>query len=295
VLELLAIIVVAAAGYATGARLGPRTGLAAAAAMLPAVLIAWPGIAWVPVTIVLAGAHLVGRALRSRRLLVAALAGRTAELEATEEELARLAVRHERARVVRELHDVVAHHLAVIVVQAGAGRMAAAGGGAGARERFAAIGDAGARALEEIARLVEAADDAADVRERLEATVARARAAGLRIHVEPVPELGAASATAHAVIQEGLTNALKHAAGASVRVGFGRTGHAVAISVEDDGGAGAGDLAAAGGQLGLAGLRERVAATGGSLAAGPSAVGGWRLEALVPVHSKEGREVAQRG
>ena len=142
---------------------------------------------------------------------------------------------------------------------------------------------------------MEAAEDASDVRERLEATIAHARAAGLRIHVEPVPELGAASAAAHAVIQEGLTNALKHAAGASVRVGFGRAGHAVAISVEDDGGTGAGDLAGAGGQIGLAGLRERVAAMGGSLAAGPSAVGGWRLEAHVPVHSQEGRGVAQRG
>ncbi len=144
------------------------------------------------------------------------------ELEAEEEERGRLAVRRERARVARDLHDVVAHHLAVVVVQAGAGRLE----GTGAAARFAVIRDAAADALADLERLPHAAPDARP--ERLAAMLERARLAGLRVAtgpLEPLATLGAEQrAVAHSVVQEGLTNAIKHAPGAVVHVGVERAG-----------------------------------------------------------------------
>ena len=123
--------------------------------------------------------------MRSRRELVDALAERNRQLEAEREALAALAVRRERARIARELHDIVAHHLAVMVIQAGAGRLAAPDDGA----RFAGIRDAGSEALAELDRLVALLQtDEAAARPRATRHAARPGAggrAGARLRAAP--------------------------------------------------------------------------------------------------------------
>ena len=149
------LVLVAAVAYACGAHASARAG-AAAAGLLLAVLLATAGIpedTWVPMVICVCGPWAAGRAVRSRRALVAALAERNRELADAEAAHAELAVRRERARIARELHDIVSHSLAVIAVQAGAGRMAAPEPEEGAAARFAAIRDAGRRTLVEMERL----------------------------------------------------------------------------------------------------------------------------------------------
>ena len=120
---ILGLVVLGAVAYACGAHAGIVPGAAGVAAMLAAVLVVGAD-DLVPVTIAALGPWLAGRVVGSRSALVRALAQRTRELEAERDAATRLAVRHERARIARELHDIVAHNLAVMVVQAGAGRMA---------------------------------------------------------------------------------------------------------------------------------------------------------------------------
>jgi signal transduction histidine kinase len=232
---------------------------------------------------VLAGC--AGRLVRSRRELVAALAERNRQLDAERAALTALAVRRERARVARELHDIVAHHLAVMVIQAGAGRLAAPDDGA----RLAGIREAGHEALAELDHLVALLQ--ADEREarprRLDALLGQTRAAGVRLDYEPLPDgvrvAPAVEDGAYRVIQEALTNAMKHAAGSNVRVRLSVGADALAIEVCDDGAAVPSPLAATGVGLGLAGMRERVEALGGALSAEPRPAGGWRLEARLPL------------
>jgi signal transduction histidine kinase len=120
-----------------------------------------------------------------RSSLVSGLAQRRRELRDEHDAFAQLAVRRERGRIARELHDIVAHHLAVIVVQAGAGRMAAFGPSQRAQERFAVIRQSGGQALEEMARLVDIlnAEDAAepDAAARWRRLLDEARAGGLDV------------------------------------------------------------------------------------------------------------------
>jgi signal transduction histidine kinase len=168
----------------------------------------------------------VGWEVGRRRRLVSALDERTRELEAEEDAFVRLSVRRERARIARELHDIVAHHLAVIVVQAGAGRMAGADNDTPASERLASIRQSGDQALAETSRLVDIihADGGASRNgaDRLRALVEDARAAGLKVDVTPPPSEVRLPAQieddALRVVQEGLTNAVKHAPGARVSV-----------------------------------------------------------------------------
>ena len=129
--------------------------------------------------------------MRSRRELIDALAERNRQLEAEREAVAALAVRRERARIARELHDIVAHQLAVMVIQAGAGRLAAPDDGA----RFAGIRDAGNEALAELDRLVALLQtDEADARPRaLDTLLGQARAAGLRARLRAAPRRACAS------------------------------------------------------------------------------------------------------
>jgi signal transduction histidine kinase len=230
----------------------------------------------------------VGREVRTRRELVAALEERTRELEREQDSFVRLSVRRERARIARELHDIVAHHVAVIVVQAGAGRLAGGENGTAVGERFASIRQSGGQALAEMSLLVDIINaDSGDDRDgssRLRALVEDAQAAGLEVDVTPFPGDVAAEIEDDAlrIVQEGLTNALKHAPGARVEVRFGIAGDALEIEVRDHGGGTQSVLAQTGAALGLSGMRERIESLGGSFEAGPSAEGGWRLCARLP-------------
>lgn len=276
-----ALLVVIAVSYACGSYASRWAG-AGAVGVLLACLVAVDG-SFVPVTFSTVGPLLVGAAVKSRRELVVALAARSRDLEAEEAALAALAVRRERAKVARDLHDVIAHSLAVVVVQAGAGRVA---GRADEHQRLADIRSAALQALDGMERLGEVFSAG----DRVETVIDGARAAGLRVNVRPLPagftlDPGI-DEISFRVVQEGLTNALKHAPGAEVDVSFlVRTGE-LEVEVCDRGAREALTLDDAGAGLGLEGLSERIEAAGGRIEAGPRTGGGWRLWAQLPLSGR---------
>jgi signal transduction histidine kinase len=255
-----------------GALVSLRLGVALACALAAGLAVA--GAEIVPLLLVTLVPWAAGRLLRSRRELVQALEERNLALEAEQAALAELAVRQERARIARELHDIVAHHLAVIVIQAGAGRLDASNG----ELRFEGIGAAGREALGELDRLVELlqAENPGD----LGALVGQARAAGMPLEYSPAEVPEALRDVAYRVVQEALTNAMKHAAGSAVSVRLAIGDGALEVEVRDEGAA-ASALASSGAGIGLAGMRERVEAVGGRLEAGPWNRG-WRVLARLP-------------
>lgn len=285
------VVLASVLSYACGAYAGQRYGvlgvIALACAMQEAVGFSeFPNLELGAVTL---GPWWASRQVRRRRTLVSELAARTRELEAEQDAFTRLSVRRERGRIARELHDIVAHQLAVMVIQAGAGRMAAPGRRDGAAGQFATIRDCGAQALAEMARLVDIllADSTNAGDDRLQNLIDQAQAGGLRLHVEPLPAgaplPAAVQERAYRVVQEGLTNAMKHAPGADVHVRLVVEGDVLEIEVRDEGGTTAPTLADSGSGLGLRGMRERLQAGGGSLAAGPDGDGGWCVRARLPI------------
>jgi signal transduction histidine kinase len=233
----------------------------------------------------------VGYQVRLRSSLVRRLAARTRELDDEQVAFAELSVRRERARIARELHDIVAHHLAVVVVQAGAGRMAALGPSQRAGERFAVIRQSCDQALAEMARLLDvlhAEDpDAHAATGRWRRLIEQAHAGGVELQITTVPTgvplPAAIEDDAYRVVREGLTNAIKHAPGADVRGRLALDEHYLVIAMHDDGARDTGRLRGTGAGLGLVGMRERLQATGGTLEAGPDPDGGWRVHATLPV------------
>jgi signal transduction histidine kinase len=233
----------------------------------------------------------VGYQVRQRSLLLSRLAVRTRELKDEQIAFTELSVRRERARIARELHDIVAHHLAVIVVQAGAGRMAALASARRAPERFAVIRESCEQSLTEMARLVDILqrvdghDQRASGRWSLLADQAYAGGVELQIAILPagahVP--AAIDDDAYSVVREGLTNTIKHAPGTHASVRLSLHADELEIDILDDGTRDVAPLREAGAGLGLIGMRERVESTGGTLEAGPDPAGGWRLHAVLPV------------
>jgi len=196
----------------------------------------------------------------------------------------------ERSRIAREMHDIVAHHLSVIVLQAAGARAS----GRPAEATLEKVENSARQALSETRRLLGVLrdpDDEAGLAPQpgigdLDALAAGVQAAGLPVHLVIEGNLAALPATVdvsvYRIVQEALTNVLKHAgpAQADVTIGFGQD--AVTIEVTDDGTAGPGQRAQVGGH-GLAGMRERAAAFGGELAAGPRVGGGYAVRARLPL------------
>ncbi|MFF0656308.1 sensor histidine kinase [Micromonospora tulbaghiae] len=261
-------------------------------------------------TLIVGAVWLAGLNLRTRRLYVVSLEERAATLEREREAEARAAVAEERTRIARELHDVVAHSMAVMIVQADGVRFTLDRDPATAREAAKVVADTGRAALEEMRRLVgvlrepdrpeplPAADEPAHRRPalvELPALLDRFRAAGLRITcggagtppaLPPGLEL-----TVYRVVQESLTNALKHAGvGASVELTMDWAADAVVVRAVDDGGGRPVVRPAPSGGHGLVGMRERVGVYDGSLAAGPTLAGGWRVQARLPLPGTAGIE-----
>ncbi|WP_169313928.1 sensor histidine kinase [Stackebrandtia nassauensis] len=211
-------------------------------------------------------------------------------------------VRHgERLELARELHDFVAHHVTGIVVQAQAAQYITQDDPARARESFGAIEKAGLEALTSMRRLVDVMrqDDSGagarplgDLGQTAE-LVDRFRhgdaIATLYVSPELTPETLApeTAASVHRIVQEGLTNVRKHAAGVSaVTVAVAAVNSGVEVTVRDDGGPATGSrLSAVGGGFGLEGLHERATAIGGRLRAGPRPEGGWEVVATLPLRS----------
>jgi signal transduction histidine kinase len=271
------LLAAAALSFASGTYATRDPGAAGVAALWASMVLPADD-AWVPATFALVGPWVAGRAVGARAELVAALAERTRELEDEQDAFTRLAVLHERARIARELHDVVSHHLAVMVVQAGAGRMATTDEPARAAERFAGIREAGGEALTQVARLLDLLEAE---RESLRRLLERARAAGLDVQATVNPDDLELDGAALRVVQEALTNVLKHAPGADVEVRVEQRDDVLEITVRDRGARIRPTLADTGAGSGLASLRERVAAAGGQLEAGPAS-GGWQVHAELP-------------
>jgi signal transduction histidine kinase len=225
---------------------------------------------------------------------------RTATAERERDHLARIAAADERAFIARELHDVVAHSLAVMIAQADGATYVVGTDAGQAREAMRTVAATGREALDDMHRIVAVLrnagdDDPQDRRRRgharFDALVERARTAGLGVEVRIDGELGrlpaAGELTVFRIVQESLTNALRHAGtGTKVLVRLiVEPGRAV-LEIDDDG---AGQAAATGGAggNGLLGMRERVAVHGGGFAAGPGPDGGWRVRATIPL--KEAR------
>ncbi len=277
-------------GYSLGSSAGIAAGLVGTA-MLTAGLQIQNG-SFVPIFPMMTfGPWIVGRVARSRRKLNEQLAARNAELQAQQEIFARESVRYERARIARELHDIVAHCLSVMVVQASAGQRVRGTGGM--TRALESVAQAATQAQEEIGRLVELlnGDCAAGAEPGLPMVnelVSRAVTTGLDVRCRisgSCDELDqAVSQVAYRMVQEALTNALKHAPGAPVTVTITAAADEVKVEVLNDApGQRPSGLEGTGGGYGLAGMRERITACGGTLTAGPAQAGGWRVSAVLPL------------
>jgi signal transduction histidine kinase len=248
----------------------------------------------VAIVVAVLGAVAVGRAVRIMGFETEALEARASQLERERDERAQAAVAEERARIARELHDVIGHSISVMGVQAGAVRRLLAPEQARERESLLAVERTGRDAVEEMQRLLgflrsnggQAVSGTPLTRRRVEDLIAEMRRAGLRIDLHITGELDDLSAgrslAAFRILQEALTNVLRHAPGAYVSVKLVRTPAALQIEVGDDGGA-VPTTQPGGGGHGLVGMRERAALYGGTLDAGPRAEGGFLVVAYLPV------------
>jgi signal transduction histidine kinase len=247
---------------------------------------------------VVAAAWLLGRFAHNYRAYAARLEERTAELEQAREELARRAVVEERLRLARELHDVVAHAMSVIAVQSGVGAHIATTQPKEARRSLAAIEATSRAALEELRRLLgvlrqenEPKGDLAPVPglANLDGLLAEAAKAGLAVKLQVHgrrPQLPAGvELSAYRIVQEALTNVVKHAGPAHAQVVVGYRDHEVTVEVTDDGRGAVTSVSdgRVGTGHGLIGMRERVAVFGGDLEAGPRPAGGFRVAARLPL------------
>jgi signal transduction histidine kinase len=255
----------------------------------------------------LAGGHrLTGAGLAAQLAVLAAVGlaaarrvrGGTAELarsrRAVEDSLLEHASRGERARIARELHDVVAHHISMIAVQAEIARLATPGMPPEGARRLVAIGDTARTALTEMRRLlgVLRADAGADPGRRPqpgldqlnelldEAREASGASTRLIVHGRVAPLGPGIELTAYRIVQEALTNARRHAPGAAVDVELHYGDDTLRLAVRDNG-PGPPDQPAGAGH-GLLGMRERAAMVGGSLRTGPAATTGFLVEAVLP-------------
>jgi signal transduction histidine kinase len=255
-------------------------------------------LAWVGYALIFAAAWLLGYFAHNYRAYAARLEERTAELERAREALARRAVTEERLRLARELHDVVAHSMSVIAVQSGVGAHVAASQPEEVGKALAAIETTSRSALTELRRLLgvlrqdsEPPGSLAPVPgladlDSLLAEVAKAGlAVQLRVEGTPSPLPAGVDLSAYRIVQEALTNVVKHAGPARAQVTIRYRDRDLTVEVTDDGrgaGAVAGDGRVGTGH-GLIGMRERVAAFGGDLEVGPRPGGGFRVAARLPL------------
>jgi signal transduction histidine kinase len=289
---ILQILLPLVLSYSCGAHASTRGGLSATVALALAIQI-HVGFAEAPnleIAIATLPPWWIGRQVRRRRQLVRELTARTRELEAEEEAYIQLSVQRERARIARDLHDIVSHHLTLMVIQAGAGRLAEPWQADVAAARFATIRDAGVQALAEADRLVTMLQPDGTAPPRLAPLLKRAHSTGARIIVTPPhPALPShIEAIAYRIVQEALTNAMKHAPGAAIEIHIGLGDGELAITVRNDTVTEASAIAHTGSGIGLAGMRERLTALGGSLDAGPEADGGFRVSARLPLDHTSG-------
>jgi signal transduction histidine kinase len=251
------------------------------------------------ILLVSASAWFIGDGVRSRRRYLAAIADQAAQREQTDADRRRQAIREERVRIARELHDVVAHSLSVITVQAGVGRRVIEARPEEARRALAAVEVTGRGALDELRKiLVLLREDDGDQpslvpvpgARDLDGLVAQVRAAGVPVELavsgDPASLPPAIGLSVFRIVQEALTNVVKHAGPARAAVGVVISASGVRITVTDDGHGGSpGDRDRLNGESrhGILGMHERVAAFGGTIVAEPRVEGGFQVTAFLPV------------
>ena len=306
-----AMLVIVYTVAATGARWASRFALVSGLAAATLAQIRWPqeetssaGLVAIAVfqTVPFALAWVLGDSMRTRRAYFAQLEERAARLEKEREAQAKVAVAAERARIARELHDVVAHNVSVMVVQADGAAYVLDSAPDQAKKALETISSTGRQALAEMRRLLgvlrtgehkEAGEyvPQPDV-EQIDDLVEQCRTSGLpvdfKVEGTPRPLPSGVELTAYRIVQEALTNTRKHGGpntGASVRLVYFDDG--LGLLVEDDGKGAPHELYEEGGAdgqgHGLIGMRERVGMVGGTLDAGPRPGGGFRISALLPL------------
>lgn len=271
-------VVTAVAALGVAAAMGART--------------PWPGSVFNALWVVIALALPLGAGLALRRLTRRhddlAETSRAA-LEAHAEALAQ-----QRLGIARELHDIISHGVGFMVLQAGVAERLLEQQPDRAREALASIRRSGSEAVDELGRLLtlvraepEASREPQPTLVDVERLADQARATGLDVVVERHGSVGAASPAvelnAYRVVQEGVTNAAKHAPGAAVRIVLTETPSYVQVEITDTGGSPERHPASRSTRLGLAGLQERVALFAGDFHAGAEPDGGWRLRATFPL------------
>jgi signal transduction histidine kinase len=253
---------------------------------------AWFLFTWV--ALLALACFVTGRLVRTRRAYVAALEERARTAEANQRSLAAQAVGDERRRIARELHDVVAHHVAVMGVLATGVRRAAAREPAAAGAALATIEETGRTVLREMRRLLDVLRSDTELAGELapqpglagiEALVEQVREAGLPVTLivegEPGPLDAGVALSVYRLVQEALTNVLKHAGQATAQVRIGQDRACLYVEVVDTGRGPVPDPAGGAGH-GLVSMRERVTVYGGTLWTGPRPGGGFRVYAKIP-------------
>ncbi|WP_329135044.1 sensor histidine kinase [Streptomyces sp. NBC_01476] len=295
-----------------GTRWSSRLALLAGLAAAPVSMVRWPphdrySTIWTTLlqtfflAVIFALSWVVGDRLRTRRAYYAELEERNARLHREREAQSKAAVAAERARIARELHDVVAHNVSVMVVQADGAAYVLDAAPDQAKQALATISTTGRQALAEMRRLLgllRAGDDAGGEYvpqpgvDQLADLIDQVRGAGLPVRFEVAgdarPLSSGVELTAYRIVQEALTNVRKHGgdgASASVLLGFGDA--ALDLLIEDDGRGARHELLEQGGRdglgQGLIGMRERIGMVGGTLDAGPRPGGGFRISAVLPL------------
>ncbi|MBM9508550.1 sensor histidine kinase [Actinacidiphila acididurans] len=310
----IAYLVIIYTCAATGTRWSSRLALTAGLLAAPLSIIRWPphgrdSTIWTTLlstcflTGIFALSWVVGDRLRTRRAYYAELEERAARLHREREAQSKAAVAAERARIARELHDVVAHNVSVMVVQADGAAYVLDAAPDQAKQALETISSTGRQALAEMRRLLgllRAGDDAGGEYvpqpgvDQLADLIDQVRGAGLPVRFEVAgharPLSSGVELTAYRIVQEALTNVRKHGgdgASASVLLGFGDA--ALDLLIEDDGHGARAELYRQGGQdglgQGLIGMRERIGMIGGTLDAGPRPGGGFRVSAVLPLRT----------
>jgi len=235
----------------------------------------------------------LGESIRSRRAVAAEALERARQAERTREEEARSRVDAERLRIAREVHDTVAHAIAIINVQAGVTAYLLDKRPERAREALVTIEQTSAQALHEMRTVLGVLRDSDNGRAphpglgEVNALIAIAREAGLDIELEttsstpPLPS--AVDHTAYRILQESITNVIRHAGPTRVTVALDYRADALEVRVTDEGAAGAGNGRSAEPGRGIVGMRERCGLLGGALTAGPRASGGFEVKARLPL------------
>jgi signal transduction histidine kinase len=248
---------------------------------------------WVAALMFTVPPYAAGTVLRLRKETANELAVRAQELEDERELFAEIALRQERARIASELHDIVGHAISVMVIQAAAGQRLVEADPVRAKQAFAAISESARQGANDLERLIELLGGSQGGKGNgpdlslVDEMVTRAGRSGLNVSCrfegdrdrvpDPVAHL------AFRVVQESLTNALRYAPGAEVRIviSVDESERGLTVRVENDRAA-QNDASLAGTGRGLVGLRERIQTLGGQFSAGTTGMGGWAVEARLP-------------